>query len=83
VDDSDLLTEEEADEDGAQPSDVASSSSSKVLLHLQRKTAMQFIGSDNDRVGWGGARRRAKRRHKCENRVASEIESELERREWS
>jgi hypothetical protein len=51
------LMEEEAVGDGTLPSIVAGGSSSKVLLHLQRKTAVRFIGSDGDRVGWGGARR--------------------------
>jgi hypothetical protein len=45
------LTEEEAVRDGALTSDVADGSSSKVLLHLQRKAAVWFIGSDSDRGG--------------------------------
>jgi hypothetical protein len=48
VDDSDLLTEEEADEDGAQPSDVASSSSSKVLL--DRGGCLGMAGSGAGRI---------------------------------
>jgi hypothetical protein len=51
------LMEEEAVGDGTLPSIMAGGSSSKVLLHLQRKTEVRFIGSDGDRVGWGGARR--------------------------
>jgi hypothetical protein len=49
--DSGLLAEEESVGDGALPSDVASGSSSKVLLHLQRKT-VRFIGLDGDGGGW-------------------------------
>jgi hypothetical protein len=49
--------EEEAIRDGALPRVVAGGSSSKVLLHLQRKTVLRFIGSDEDGVGWGGTRR--------------------------
>jgi hypothetical protein len=45
------LAEEEAVGDGALPDDVADGSSSKVLLHLQWKTAVWFIGSDDDRGG--------------------------------
>jgi hypothetical protein len=44
--------EEEEIGDGALPSDVADGSSSKVLLHLQWKTAVWFIGSDGDGAGW-------------------------------
>jgi hypothetical protein len=51
------LAKEEAVGDGALHGVVAGGSSSKVLLHLQWKTAVRFIGSDGDRVGWGGARR--------------------------
>jgi hypothetical protein len=54
--DGDPPMEEEAVEDGALPDVVTSSSSSKVLLHLRRKMAVQFIGSDGDKVGCGGAR---------------------------
>jgi hypothetical protein len=54
--DGDPPMEEEAVEHGALPDIVTSSSSSKVLLHLRRKTAVQFIGSDGDKVGCGGAR---------------------------
>jgi hypothetical protein len=50
------LTEEEEVGDGAL-SGVVASTSSKVLLHLQRETVVRFIGSDGDGGGWGGARR--------------------------
>jgi hypothetical protein len=46
------LKEEEAVRDGALPGDVAAGSSSKVLLHLKRKTVVQFIGLN----GNGGGR---------------------------
>jgi hypothetical protein len=49
------LIEEEAVRDGALLGVVAGGSSSKVLLHLQWKTAVRFIGSNGDGVGWGGA----------------------------
>jgi hypothetical protein len=62
------LTEEEAVGDGALPGVVAGGSSSKVLLHLQRKTAVRFIGSDSDGVGWGGARWRAERQAEARQR---------------
>jgi hypothetical protein len=52
-----LLTPEEADGYGVVPGIVASSSRSKVLLHVQWKTAVQFIGSDDSGLGWGGSRR--------------------------
>jgi hypothetical protein len=55
------LTEEEVVGDGALPSIVAGGSSSKLLLHLQQKTAVRSFDSDGDRVGWGGARRRGER----------------------
>jgi hypothetical protein len=51
------LTEEEEVGDGALSGVVASGTSSKVLLHLQRETVVRFIGSDGDGGGWGGARR--------------------------
>jgi hypothetical protein len=49
------LAEEEADEGGVLLSVVAGGSSSKVLLHLQWKTAVRFLRSDGDGVGQGGA----------------------------
>jgi hypothetical protein len=60
VDDS-LLTEGEAARGGVLPGVVAGGSSSKVLLHLQWKTAVRFLGLDGHGVGWGGTRRRAER----------------------
>jgi hypothetical protein len=45
------LMEEEVVGDGALPGDVVNGSSSKVLLHLQRKTAVRFISSDGDGGG--------------------------------
>jgi hypothetical protein len=57
--DGNSLMEEEAVRDGALPGVVAGGSSSEVLLHLQRKTVVRFIGSDGNGVRWGGARRRA------------------------
>jgi hypothetical protein len=48
--------EEEAVRAGALPGVMATGSSSKVLLHLQRKTVVRFIGSDGDEVGCGGTR---------------------------
>jgi hypothetical protein len=50
--DDDRLMEEEAVGDGALPDDVADGSISKVLLHLQQKTAEWFIGLDDDGAGW-------------------------------
>jgi hypothetical protein len=50
------FVKEEAVGDGALLGVVADNSSSKVLLHLQQKTVVRFIGSDGDRDGWGGAR---------------------------
>jgi hypothetical protein len=50
------LEEEEAVGEGALLSIVLGGSSSKVLLHLQQKTAMWSVGSDGDGVGWGGVR---------------------------
>jgi hypothetical protein len=58
VDDS-LHVEEEAVRGGVLPGIVASGSSSKVLLHLQWKTAVRFLGSDGVGIGQGSARRRA------------------------
>jgi hypothetical protein len=55
--DSNPVMEEEADEDGALPGVVAGGLSLEVLLHLQWKTAVRFLGSDGDGVGWGGTRR--------------------------
>jgi hypothetical protein len=49
--DGNLLVEEEAVKDGALPGVVAGGSSSKVLLHLQRETAVGSTGLDDDRVG--------------------------------
>jgi hypothetical protein len=49
------LAEEEADEGGVLLGVVAGGSSSKVLLHLQWKTAVRFLRSDGDGVGRGGA----------------------------
>jgi hypothetical protein len=54
-----LLTEEEVVKDGALPGVVAGGLSSKVLLHLQRKTTVQFISSDGELSG-GQERGRAK-----------------------
>jgi hypothetical protein len=45
------LVEEEAVRDGALPGIMAGGSSSKVFLHLQRKTAVRFIGSFGEGVG--------------------------------
>jgi hypothetical protein len=44
------LTKEEASRGGVLPGLVVGCSSSKVLLHLQRMTAMRSLGSDDDRV---------------------------------
>jgi hypothetical protein len=52
------LAEEEAIGGGVLLGAVAGGSSSKVLLHLQWKMAVRFLGSDGDRVGQGGGRRR-------------------------
>jgi hypothetical protein len=78
----DPLVDQEAVRDGALPGDVTGGLGSKVLLHLQRKTAVWFIGLDGDGVGSGVTSQRAKWRHKCRNRATSERESERERREW-
>jgi hypothetical protein len=51
------LVEEEEVRGQALPSVMAGGSGLKVLLHLQRKTAVRCIGLDGDGVGWGGARR--------------------------
>jgi hypothetical protein len=76
------LTEEEAIKDGALPGDVVGCSSSKVLLHLQRKMAVRFISSD----GNGGGRwwrstvsRAAGASVEAEQRAR---ERERERRKW-
>jgi hypothetical protein len=50
------LMEEEATGGGVLLGAMAGGSSSKVLLHLQRKTAVRFLGSDGDGVGWVDAR---------------------------
>jgi hypothetical protein len=50
------LAKEEAAGDGALPGVVAGGSSSNVLLHFQWKTVVRSVGSDDDGVGWGGAR---------------------------
>jgi hypothetical protein len=50
------LAEEEVVREGALPGVVAGGSSSKVLLHLQRKMEVRLVGLDGDGVGWGGAR---------------------------
>jgi hypothetical protein len=52
------LAEEEAAKGAVLLGAVAGGLSSKVLLHLQWKMAVRFLGSDGDIVGWGGARRR-------------------------
>jgi hypothetical protein len=56
------LMEEEATGGGVLLGAMAGGSSLKVLLHLQRKMAVRFLGSDGDGVGWVGARQRSKRR---------------------
>jgi hypothetical protein len=53
--DGNLLMEEEAVGEGALPGVMASGSSSKVLLDLQRKTEVRSVGSDGDDIGWCGA----------------------------
>jgi hypothetical protein len=53
------LTEEATDGGGVLPGVMAGDSSSKVLLHLEWKTVVRFLGSDDDGVGRGGARRQA------------------------
>jgi hypothetical protein len=50
------LAKEDAAGDGALPGVVAGGSSSNVLLHFQWKTVVRSVGSDDDGVGWGGAR---------------------------
>jgi hypothetical protein len=53
------LAEEEVVGGGVLPGVVAGGSSSKLLLHLQWKTTVRFLDSDDDVVGRGGAQRRA------------------------
>jgi hypothetical protein len=47
------LVEDKAARGAVLLSIMAGASSSKVLLHLQRKTAVRFLGSDGDGVGRG------------------------------
>jgi hypothetical protein len=51
------LAEEEVVREGALLSVMAGGLSSKVLLHLQPKTEVRSVGSDGDRIGWGGTQR--------------------------